>query len=100
MSLMNVMQAIDAIYRNLRISEGNGVPKQRRKLTEVVRHQLFVAKGMIRANSHDRLVCLHGSKAFGLASGLPPFEFFLKHMEERNNISETAIKVLSVGSWL
>jgi hypothetical protein len=54
---------------------------------------------MVRANSHDRLVCLHGSKAFGLASGLPPLKFFPKHVEERNNVSETAEKVLSVGSW-
>jgi hypothetical protein len=28
MSLMNIMQAIDAVYRNPGISKGNGLPKQ------------------------------------------------------------------------
>lgn len=96
---MNIMQAIDAVYRSSRISKGNErITWAATVLTEVIRHQLLVAKGVVRANSHDGLVCLHGSKAFGFASGLPPLKFFPKHVEERNNVSETAEIVFSVDS--
>ncbi|KAI6770160.1 hypothetical protein HG530_004789 [Fusarium avenaceum] len=82
MRLMNIMQPINAIYEYIAI---------------IIGHQCLIAERMLRANSHDRFVCLHRPKAFDFTCGLSPFELFLEHMEEGDDISKTATEPRDVA---
>lgn len=74
----------------------NDIRIHRIRLTEVIGHQCLIAERMLRANSHDRFVCLHRPKAFDFTCRLSPFELFLEHMEEGDDISKTATEPVSI----